>query len=221
MQKWVCFFCVFMSSVFAEPILIGIAGGTGSGKTTLADKIHQALPKSVLIYQDSYYYDLSHLSLEERGQTNFDHPDSIDFGLLKQHLIELKNSRSIDSPVYMFSSHTRDPVRTRFIEPAPVIIVEGILLFSVPEIRELFDVKVYIDTEDDIRLMRRLERDIKERGRTFESVKNQYLGIVKPMHDLFVEPSKKYADICVPGRGDNQIAIDLILAKLLSRYSNK
>jgi uridine kinase len=202
------------STTFAQKILVGIAGGTGSGKTTLAQNIQEAFEgKCVLISQDSYYKDLSHLEFEERANVNFDHPDSIDFALLREHLIELKGGRSILQPVYSFVSHSRMD-HTHFIEPKDIILVEGILLLAIPEIRELFDVKIFVHTDDDIRMLRRIERDIKERGRSFDSVKEQYLKTVKPMHDLFVEPSKQYADIIVPKGGHNEVAVNLLIAKL-------
>ncbi len=204
-----------ISSLFAAPkILVGIAGGTGSGKTTFAEKIQKAFPvDSVLISQDSYYKDLSHLSWKERAETNFDHPESLDFTLLREHLLSLKNNNSIDQPIYNFQTHSRESYTTK-IEPAQLIIVEGILLFAVREIRDLFDLKIFVDTDDDIRLLRRIERDLQERARDFSSVKDQYLSTVKPMHDAFVEPSKQYADVIVPKGGYNQTALGLILAKL-------
>jgi len=207
--------CVWIQAIFATPkIVIGIAGGSGSGKTTLAKKIEQALPEhTIVISQDSYYRDLSHLSDFERANTNFDHPHSLDFGLLCKNLMALKTGISIDVPIYNFSTHTRDK-RTNRVDPAPVIIVEGILLFAVPEVRDLLDLKIFVDTDGDIRVLRRLERDINERGRDFSGVKAQYLSTVKPMHDAFVEPSKKFADIIVPAHSDNEIALSLVLAKL-------
>ena len=207
--------CSFLSlPIFAvETILVAIAGGTGSGKTTLAEKIYQAFPEAILISQDSYYKNLAHLSFEERGEMNFDHPDSLEFSLLKEHLISLKSGFAIEQPIYSFHHHAREG-ETKSVEPANIILVEGILLFASSEVRDLFDIKIFVDTEDDIRVLRRIERDIKERSRDFNSVKEQYLKTVKPMHDLFVEPSKKYADIIVPARDYNQVAIDLILAKL-------
>jgi uridine kinase len=214
MIKAMLVFCLLSVSVFAKPtIFVGIAGGTGSGKTTLAEKIHQAFPESVLISQDSYYKDLAHLSFEERGKRNFDHPDSLEFSLLRSHLIDLKNGRAIEQPTYSFSAHAREE-KTKRIEPAQIVLVEGILLLAAPEVRDLFDIKIFVDTDDDVRVLRRIERDIKERARDFNSVKEQYLRTVKPMHDAFVEPSKKYADVIFPEGGHNQVAIGLILAKL-------
>jgi len=202
------------SGLYAEPILIGIAGGTGSGKTTLAERIRAAFPdNSILISQDSYYKDLSHLSFDERAKTNFDHPASLDFALLRQHLIDLKEGKSIHCPIYSFHTHSRES-ETHFIEPAQLIIIEGILLLAVPEIRELFNLKVFVDSDDDIRLLRRIERDMKERSRDFDSIKMQYITTVKPMHDAFVMPSKQFADVIIPEGGYNQIALGLIIGKL-------
>lgn len=207
--------CVWIQSIFALPkIVIGIAGGSGSGKTTLAKKIQQALPEhTILISQDSYYKDLSHLSHVERANTNFDHPHSLDFGLLCKNLIALKEGISIDQPIYDFSTHTRVN-QTKRVGPAPVVIIEGILLFAVPELRGLLDLKIFVETDGDIRVLRRMERDINERGRDFVGVKDQYLATVKPMHDAFVEPSKQFADIIIPAHSDNEIALSVILAKL-------
>ncbi len=207
--------CLCITYLQATPkVLIGIAGGTGSGKTTLADKIQQAFPvESILISQDSYYKDLSHLAYHERAATNFDHPNSLDFALLHDHLMDLKEGFAVDLPVYNFHIHSREPA-TKRVYPAQVIIIEGILLFAVPEVRDLFDIKIFIDTDDDIRVLRRIERDLHERSRDFKSVKDQYLTTVKPMHDAFVAPSKKYADLIIPEGGRNDIALGIILAKL-------
>lgn len=180
----------------------------------MAQQILDAFPdNSVLICQDSYYKDLSNLPYEERGKTNFDHPDSIDFTLLREQLIALKNNQSIEQPVYSFHVHNRE-AQTKHIEPAQFIIVEGILLFASDEVKDLFDIKIYIDTHPDIRILRRIERDINERSRTFVDIKRQYLTTVKPMHDLFVEPSKRFADIIVLGDKHNETALSLILAKM-------
>lgn len=198
----------------AETLIIGIAGGTGSGKTTIAHKIQGAIfEHSVLVSQDFYYKDLSHLSHEERDNVNFDHPDSIDFALMRTQLEQLKNGEAISCPQYDFITHTRKSEK-RTIEPARVVIVEGILLLAVPELRELLDWKIFIDTDDDVRLLRRMERDMRERGRDFNSIKQQYLTTVKPMHDAFVHPSKQHADIIVPKGGENGMALSLILSKL-------
>ncbi len=179
----------------------------------MAQKIQEAFPThSVLICQDSYYKDLSYLPMQERVKTNFDHPNSLDFDLLREHLLDLIQGRAIEQPIYNFKTHEREKATHR-VEPGQVIIVEGILLFAVLELRDLFDLKIFVDTDDDIRLMRRIERDITERARSFTSVKEQYLTTVKPMHDAFVEPSKQYADVIIPMRKQNQIALDLVISK--------
>lgn len=195
-------------------ILVGIAGGTGSGKTTLAEKLALHFGENAaLIQEDCYYKDLSYLPYDERENRNFDHPESLDFDLLKENLINLKNNRAVDKPRYDFLSHTRTEVSDR-VEPCQVIIVEGILIFYDSSIRELFDIKIYIETDDDIRILRRLERDIVERGRTIESIKAQYLATVKPMHKKFVEPSKDFADVVIYGINENFS----IVTKLISGY---
>lgn len=216
MLKTLFICCVLSASLFAKTMLIGIAGGTGSGKTTLAEKIHEAFPGSVLISQDSYYKDLSHLPFEKRGKANFDHPNSLEFSLLREHLLDLKNGRAIEQPTYSFHHHAREK-RTVLVQPTEIILVEGILLLASPEVRDLFDIKIFVDTDDDVRILRRIERDMKERSRDFASIKNQYLQTVKPMHDTFVEPSKKYADVIIPEGGHNQVAMSLILARLSQR----
>lgn len=205
---------VLSNALFAEPLIVGIAGGTGSGKTTLARKIQEAFPQeSVLISQDSYYKPLSNFPLKIREKMNFDHPDALDFALFRQHILDLKEGKSIEKPIYNFCTHTRDP-GVEVVDSCELIIVEGILLFAVPEVRELFDIKLFVDTDDDVRLLRRIERDLHERGRTFESVRDQYLTTVKPMHDAFVEPSKQLADLIVPQGGENATALQLILSRL-------
>ena len=197
-----------------QRVLIGIVGGTGSGKTTLAAKIQREFPEnSILINQDSYYKDLIHLPHSERMKVNFDHPNSLDFDMLAQHLVALRDGESIKQPIYSFHTHCRGQGTTH-IEPAQIIIVEGILLFAVPQVRDLFDLKVFIDADDDIRILRRVERDINERGRKFNFVRDQYLATVKPMHDAFIAPSKQHADVIVPRGGHNHIALDMILAYL-------
>ena len=199
-------------------IFVGVAGGSGSGKTTVAFKLINSLSsqEAVLIQQDSYYKEIKNKSIEERAKTNFDHPDAIEFELLKEHLIALKNSKSIEKPVYNFTTHLRKEEKIT-IEPSQIVIVEGILILAVPEIRELLDVKIFVDTDADEMLLRRVERDINERGRTFDSVKEQYLSTVKPMYLKFCEPSKRYADIIIPRGGENKIAIDMVISKL-KRY---
>ena len=213
---------LFMHTLFSsEKIIVGIAGGTGSGKTTLAKKLQEAFPNdSILINQDSYYKDLSHLSPKQRDKTNFDHPDSLDFKLLENHLLQLKAGKSVEKPIYNFHTHSREKNSER-IFPAQLIIVEGILLFAILEMRNLFDIKIFIDTDDDIRVLRRIERDINERSRNFMSVRDQYILTVKPMHDAFVEPSKQYADLIVPRGGENLTALGLIISKLREELALK
>jgi uridine kinase len=216
MFKTVCLFAVLLAThTFAsQPLIIGIAGGTGSGKTTLAENLIELFPgQAVLIYQDAYYKDLSNLPFEARTRTNFDHPNSLDFDLLKQHLTALKNNEPISMPQYSFHSHAREP-RSKTIQPTALIIVEGILLFAVPELRDLFDIKIFVDTDDDVRLLRRIERDMKERSRDFVSIRDQYLKTVKPMHDTFVEPSKRYADVIIPTDRRNAKGLSMIVSKL-------
>lgn len=206
--------CLFNCVWASQPIFVGIAGGTGSGKTTLAKQIKEAFGDDVvLIEQDSYYKDLSGLPPSERGKANFDHPHALEFTLLKAHLEDLKNNQPIEKPVYDFVTHSR-VARTVRVEPKRVVIVEGILLFALPEVRDLFDLKIYVDNEDDIRLLRRIQRDIEERGRDFDSVRNQYMATVKPMHDAFVAPSKWFADVIIPSVSENTVAVSLILSKL-------
>jgi len=197
--------------------IIGIAGGTASGKTTLARKLYESTKKvgSVSILRfDDYYYKMDHLTYEERCKINYDHPDSFDVELLISHLQELKKGNPIDKPTYDYVVHNRAK-ETELIEPSNVIIVEGILIFAIPALREMFDVKIFVDTPDDIRLLRRLKRDVEDRGRTIESVSAQYLETVRPMHEAFVEPSKKYADLIIPEGGKNTIALDFIETKII------
>ncbi|MGY0394449.1 MULTISPECIES: uridine kinase [unclassified Fusobacterium] len=196
-------------------ILIGVAGGSGSGKTTVANNLVKAFKAddAALVEQDAYYRELTNMTLEEKAKVNFDHPDSIEFDLLRKHLVALKNGEVIERPIYDFTTHSRKDGVVK-INPSKIIIVEGILIFAVPEIRELFDVKIYVDTDADEMILRRIERDMNERGRSFESVKNQYLTTVKPMYLEFCEPSKRYADIIIPRGGENKVAIDMILSTL-------
>ncbi len=197
------------------PVVIGVAGGTGSGKTTVAEQILRRAGAEwiALIQHDSYYKDLSHLPLAQRAMTNFDHPDALDNALLIEHLKRLKAGLPVEVPVYDFTTHTRTG-ETRLVEPHRVVVVEGILIFSDPELRRLMDVKIYVDTDPDIRFIRRLQRDIAERGRTMDSVIRQYLATVRPMHQEFVEPSKRYADVIIPEGGFNEVAMDMIAARL-------
>ena len=198
-----------------EPVVIGVAGGTGSGKTTVASEIlKRAGTRQIsFIQHDAYYKDLGDLPLAQRILTNFDHPDALDNPLLISHLKELKAGRAIEMPVYDFTTHTRTG-RTQRVEPNRVILVEGILIFVDEALRQLMDVKVYVDTQSDIRFIRRLQRDIAERGRTMESVVRQYMATVRPMHEEFVEPSKRYADLIIPEGGFNEVAMNLIAAHI-------
>ncbi|MBI1930085.1 uridine kinase [Candidatus Poribacteria bacterium] len=184
----------------STPILIGIAGGSGSGKTTLAGAIHARLgaQKSVLLNLDGYYKDLSHLSPADRGRVNFDHPDALDMVLFTRQMRQLKSGQTIETPSYDFTTHTRQP-QTQMVSPTPIVLVEGMLLMAIDSVRSLFDLKVFVDTPADIRFIRRLERDIRERGRTVDSVIQQYRSSVRPMHLAFVEPSQTFADIIVSG----------------------
>ena len=193
-----------------RPLFVAIAGGSGSGKTTIAQSVVDIVGRDSVVYlqQDAYYRDQQHLTFEERTKINYDHPDSIELELLIDHLAALRNGQAIERPVYDFSSHTRTS-ETMTIVPEPAVIVEGILLLADKDLRDQFDVRVYIDTEPDLRLMRRLQRDILERGRTVESVLNQYEKTVRPMHYQFVEPSKRYADIIIP-EGYNTGAIGTV-----------
>jgi uridine kinase len=197
------------------PIVIGVAGGTGSGKTTVASSILDRVGAEHITYiaHDAYYRDLSHLPDRLRAQVNFDHPDSLETELLVEHLKKLRSGEPVEIPIYDFTTHTRTD-RTQRVEVAPVVIVEGILVFVEPELRRLFDVKIYIDTDADVRFIRRLRRDIEERGRTIESVCEQYLSTVRPMHLEFVEPSKRYADVIIPEGGFNEVAIEMVAARL-------
>lgn len=200
--------------------IIGIAGGTASGKTSVASRLYEETKKhgSVNVIRiDDYYKDQSNLPLEERRKTNFDHPSAYDSTLLVKHLNELKQGKSINKPTYDFTISTRSDVVER-VDPCNVIIVEGIMAFAIPELREMYDIKIFVDTPDDIRFIRRLSRDIEKRGRTVESVINQYLTTVRPMHLSFVEPSKVYADLIVPIGGQNDIAIDIITTKIVDLF---
>ena len=202
-------------------IIIGVAGGSGSGKTTIARKLLETFEAedAVLVEQDAYYKELHIESIEERAKMNFDHPDAIEFELLRKHLLDLVHGKTIERPIYDFSTHMRKEEKV-IVNPSRIVIVEGILIFAVPEIRELFDIKIFVDTDADEMLLRRMERDIRERGRTFESVRDQYLSTVKPMYLEFAEPSKRYADVIIPRGGENKVAINMVIAKM-KRYLKK
>ena len=194
-------------------LVIGIAGGSGSGKTTVVKEITKRINKKVVVIpQDCYYRDSSDLSDEEKRNHNFDHPDSIEWDLLCSQLEDLKNGKAIRQPVYSFISCARSKTETTLVEPADVIIIEGILIFTCPELREQLDIKVFVDADDDDRLMRVVERDISERGKDVHWVIERYSRTVKPMYLQFIEPSKRYADIIIPQGGHNKVAIDIITA---------
>jgi len=200
-----------------KPLIIGVAGGTASGKTTIANAIMESInhPQMVVIQHDSYYKDVSHMPLAERAKINFDHPDALETDLMVRHLRELIAGRSIEMPVYDFSTHTR--LSKGIVKnPAKVIILEGILIFCEQALRELMDVKIFVDTDSDLRFIRRLKRDIPERQRSLESVIGQYLGTVRPMHIAFVEPSRKYADIIIP-EGHNPVSTALVVTMIRQR----
>lgn len=201
-------------------LIIGIAGGTGSGKTTVVDQIVKELPADevCIISQDSYYHDTSHLSLEDRRKINFDHPKAIDFDLLVEHLKELRNGNSFNQPVYSFVEHNRTGETIRTF-PRKVIIVEGILILSHPDIREMFDIKIFVHADSDERLIRRLKRDIATRGRDLEEVLNRYQTTLKPMHQQFIEPTKEFADIIIPTNKYNTVAINVIRSIIHQKLS--
>ncbi|MFN2112030.1 MAG: uridine kinase [Anaerolineales bacterium] len=198
-------------------LVIGIAGGTGSGKTTVADYILESVgPEKIsFLPHDAYYRELKDMAQEERAKVNFDHPSSLETELLIEHINQLKSGKTIQLPHYNFKTHTRTGDTTPII-PHQILVVEGILIFAEPELRKLFDLLIYVDTDADIRFIRRLRRDIEERGRTTESVTRQYLETVRPMHLEFVEPSKRYAHVIIPEGGYNTVALDLIVARIQS-----
>jgi len=203
-------------------ILIGVAGGTGSGKTTVVRKIAEALPLSNIsvVSQDAYYKDNSHISEEERKQINFDHPDSIEWPLLVEHLKNLINGESIQKPIYSFITSTRSE-ETELIEPKQVVIVEGILVLTQKEIRDICNIKLFVDAPSDERLIRVISRDISERSRSVDEVLDRYMKTVKPMHEQFIEPSKRFADIIIPQGGQNKVAIDIVASSILNKLSLK
>jgi len=202
-------------------IVIGVAGGTGSGKTTLVNRLKEEFNNEVVtISHDHYYKSNDHLPLEERKKLNYDHPNAFDTALMVSHIKRIKNGESIDRPSYSFVEHTRTK-ETVHITPAKVIIVEGILIFENKELLSLMDIKIFVDTDADVRLIRRLLRDVKERGRDLDSVINQYLTTVKPMHEEFVEPSKKNADVIIPEGGFNSVALSMIIDKIKTFLSHE
>jgi uridine kinase len=198
-----------------ERVILGVAGGSGSGKTTVVEEILRSLrpsPVSV-IHHDSYYRDLAHRPFEERAEVNFDHPDALETELLVEHLTQLRNGRGVDVPVYDFATHTRTD-RIQRVEATGVIIVDGILVLAEARLRDLLDIKVFVDTDADVRFIRRLRRDMRERGRSLESVVEQYENTVRPMHMAYVEGSRNHADIIIPEGGRNRVAIDLLVSRL-------
>lgn len=203
-----------------NPIIIGVAGGSGSGKTTVVNHIIKAVGREnlVCLQHDSYYRDLKHLSFEERSAHNFDHPSSLETELLIRHVKALKEGYQVDIPIYDFTRHIRKE-ETKLVQPKKVILVDGILIFSEKDLRKLLDIKLFVDTDDDIRLLRRIRRDILERERSLESVLNQYEQFVRPMHLEFVEPSKRYADIIIPRGGENKVALNMVNAVIQERLN--
>lgn len=206
-----------MSEEKQRPIVIGVTGGSGSGKTTVSRAILDAFPNHSLtmIQQDSYYKNQDHLTMDERKATNYDHPDAFDNDLMIDHLEKLLNWQAIEKPVYDFVNYTRSH-ETVHVEPKEVVIVEGILVLDDSRLRDLMDIKVYVDTDDDIRIIRRIKRDMEERGRTLDSIIKQYTTVVKPMYHQFIEPTKRSADIIIPEGGENTVAIDLLNTKIRS-----
>ncbi|MFW3332659.1 uridine kinase [Aerococcus viridans] len=204
-----------------KPIIIGVTGGTGSGKTTVTRKIIEEFGDVSLAYipQDAYYKDQSHLTMDERVLTNYDHPFAFDNDLLSEHIRQLLDGQAVQMPVYDFTQHNRAE-ETICVQPKEVIIIEGILIFSDKELRDLMDIKVFVDTDDDIRIIRRIKRDMAERGRSLDSIIDMYTSIVKPMHEQFIEPTKKFADIIIPEGGSNNVAIDLMTTKIRSIIPN-
>jgi uridine kinase len=204
-----------MRRMLGRPFVVGIAGGTGSGKTTVAGKLAGAMPpgRCVTLEHDAYYRDQGHLPPDERARINYDHPAALESTLLVEHLRALRDGRAVEVPTYDFTTYTRRR-ETRAVAPARVIIVEGILVFTEPALREQMDLKIFVDTDSDIRLMRRIRRDLEQRGRSFQSVRDQYYATVRPMHIEHVEPTKRWADLIIPEGGDNRVALDVLLGQL-------
>ncbi|MDF2677720.1 MAG: uridine kinase [Bacillota bacterium] len=206
-----------------EPLFIGISGGSGSGKTTIVRRIYKEVPERsiAIIEHDAYYKDQSNITYEERCKTNYDHPFAFDTDLFVEHIKELKKGNVIQKPIYDYSIHNRKK-ETIKVEPKEIIIVEGLLVFYEERIRDLLDIKIFVDTDADIRILRRINRDMRDRGRSLESIMNQYMSTVRPAHEQFIEPTKKYADIIVTEGGNNLVAVDLMVTKIKSLlYNNK
>ena len=204
-----------------SPLIIGVVGGSGSGKTTVSRAILDATGlATAFIDADAYYKDLAHLTLEERKQVNFDHPDALDNDLLVEHLHRLSQGQAIDKPTYDYAAHTRAQATVR-IEPSEIVVVDGILLFTDPRLLALFDIKIFVDVADDIRFIRRMQRDISERGRSVQDVVRQYLGTVRPMHLEFVERSKRHADVILPEGGHNRIGVEMIIARVMMELQRR
>lgn len=203
-----------------KPLIIGVGGGSGSGKTTVVRHILNGIGKEniQLLQHDSYYRDLGHLPLEERKKQNFDHPASLESELMIRHVDALKNGYKVEVPVYDFEAHTRSE-ETESVTPKEIILLDGILIFTEPELRKQMDIKIFVDTDGDVRLLRRIRRDIMERGRELEGVMNQYERYVRPMHLEFVEPSKRYADVIIPRGGENHVALDMVIATIRNKLS--
>jgi len=221
MKRWLgCFILLFLSqSLVASALVVGIAGASGAGKTTLAIKLAESLGEhATLICQDSYYQDLSHLSQNERAQTNFDHPSSIDFALMRQHILALKEGKNISQPIYDFKTHAQTEQKND-VQAKKILIIEGCLLLAVPEIRDLLDIKLFVDTDLDICLVRRIERDQKERGRSFTDIRTQYFNTVRPMFFKFIAPSKAFADMIIPAHNENEVVLNFIASKLYHEVS--
>lgn len=201
-------------------LIIGIAGGTGCGKTTVVNQIVNELPKNevCIISQDSYYKDTNHLAYDERVKINFDHPQSIDFNLLGEHLVALRNGNTIDQPIYSFVEHNRTK-ETITTAPSKVIIVEGILILTNPKIRDMFDIKIYVHTDSDERLIRRLKRDIAERSRDMDEILDRYQNTLKPMHQQFIDPTKEFADLIIPNNNYNNVAVDIVRTIIKERLN--
>ena len=204
----------------SDVMVIGIAGGTGSGKSTITRRLKECFGEDVaILYHDNYYKAHHDMPFEEREKLNYDHPDSLDTHLLVKAIMELRCGHAVDCPVYDFSIHDRSD-EIIHVEPARVILVEGILILQDPALRKQLDIKIFVDTDADVRILRRVERDMKERGRSLDGIVSQYLATVKPMHELYVEPSKKYADVIIPVGGYNQVALDMVIERVRAHLSN-